>query len=78
MRFCFHQYRLNTCLEAAKSIGPVKVVSVFVFLSIEVVKMRKRDFVPDARYTDIKTSTKVFEQKQLNDQEENKLENQFV
>ena len=40
-----------------------KVVSEFGFLSIEVVKMRKEDYVQDPRYADMKTSTKVFEAK---------------
>lgn len=37
-----------------------KVVSEFGFLSIEVVKMQKQDYVPDPRYADMKTSAKVF------------------
>ncbi len=36
-----------------------KVVSEFGFLSIEVVKMRKEDYVPDPRYADMKTATKA-------------------
>ena len=40
-----------------------KVVSEFGFLSIEVVKMRKEDYVQDPRYADMKLSTKVFEAK---------------
>ena len=40
-----------------------KVVSEFGFLSIEVVKMRKEDYVQDPRYADMKMSTKVFESK---------------
>ncbi|MGB7393028.1 MAG: DNA polymerase III subunit alpha [Pricia sp.] len=40
-----------------------KVVSEFGFLSIEVIKMRKEDYVQDPRYADMKTSTKVFEAK---------------
>jgi DNA polymerase-3 subunit alpha len=35
-----------------------KVVSEFGFLSIEVVKMRKEDYVPDPRYADMKTTTR--------------------
>ena len=37
-----------------------KVVSEFGFLSIEVIKMEKQDYVQDPRYSDMKTSTKVF------------------
>ncbi len=40
-----------------------KVVSEFGFLSIEVIKMRKEDYVPDPRYADMKTSVKVFSKK---------------
>ncbi len=40
-----------------------KVVSEFGFLSIEVIKMQKQDYVPDPRYADMKTSTKVFNAK---------------
>ena len=40
-----------------------KVVSEFGFLSIEIIKLQKQDFVQDPRYADMKTSTKVFEQK---------------
>ncbi|KKN30448.1 hypothetical protein LCGC14_0833950 [marine sediment metagenome] len=40
-----------------------KVVSEFGFLSIEVIKMRKEDYVQDPRYADMKTSAKVFEAK---------------
>ena len=40
-----------------------KVVSEFGFLSIEVIKMLKQDYVPDPRYADMKTSTKVFDEK---------------
>ena len=40
-----------------------KVVSEFGFLSIEVIKMQKQDYVQDPRYADMKTSTKVFEAK---------------
>tara|TARA_R110002096_G_C14592460_1_gene722125 strand:- start:922 stop:1125 length:204 start_codon:yes stop_codon:yes gene_type:complete len=54
------------------------VVSEFGFLSIEVIKMQKQDFVQDPRYADMKTSAKVFDQKKANDQEGNKLGNQFV
>ncbi|MFS4493209.1 DNA polymerase III subunit alpha [Maribacter sp. 2308TA10-17] len=35
-----------------------KVVSEFGFLSIEVVKMRKEDYIPDPRYADMKTTTR--------------------
>ena len=37
-----------------------KVVSEFGFLSVEVVKMLKQDYVQDPRYADMKTSAKVF------------------
>ena len=37
-----------------------KVVSEFDFLSIEVIKMQKQDYIQDPRYSDMKTSTKVF------------------
>ena len=40
-----------------------KVVSEFGFLSIEIIKLQKQDFVQDPRYADMKTSAKVFEQK---------------
>ncbi len=40
-----------------------KVVSEFGFLSIEVIKMQKQDYIQDPRYADMKTSTKVFEKK---------------
>ncbi|PKA98795.1 DNA polymerase III alpha subunit [Flavobacteriaceae bacterium MAR_2009_75] len=40
-----------------------KVVSEFGFLSIEVIKMQKQDYIQDPRYADIKTSTKVFSKK---------------
>ena len=40
-----------------------KVVSEFGFLSIEVVKMQKQDYIPDPRYADMKTSSKVFGKK---------------
>ncbi|WP_420401970.1 DNA polymerase III subunit alpha [Flagellimonas sp.] len=36
-----------------------KVVSEFGFLSIEVVKMQKQDYIPDPRYADMKTSKKL-------------------
>ena len=36
-----------------------KVVSEFGFLSIEVVKMQKEDYIPDPRYADMKTTTKT-------------------
>ena len=41
-----------------------KVVSEFGFLSIEVIKMLKQDYVPDPRYAEMKTSVKVFQQKE--------------
>lgn len=37
-----------------------KVVDEFGFLSIEVIKMQKQDYIPDPRYADMKTSKKVF------------------
>lgn len=40
-----------------------KVVSEFGFLSIEVIKMLKQDYVPDPRYADMKTSARVFGKK---------------
>lgn len=40
-----------------------KVVSEFGFLSIEVIKMQKQDYIQDPRYADMKTSAKVFEKK---------------
>ena len=40
-----------------------KVVNEFGFLSIEVLKMQKQDYVPDPRYADMKTSVKIFQQK---------------
>jgi len=41
-----------------------KVVSEFGFLSIEVIKMEKQNYVPDPRYADMKTSVKIFQQKE--------------
>ncbi|AYN69248.1 DNA polymerase III subunit alpha [Euzebyella marina] len=41
-----------------------KVVSEFGFLSIEVIKMQKQDYIPDPRYADMKMSTKVFSNKE--------------
>ena len=41
-----------------------KVVSEFGFLSIEVIKMLKQDYIQDPRYADMKTSVKVFQQKE--------------
>lgn len=41
-----------------------KVVSEFGFLSIEVLKMKKQDYVQDPRYADMKTSVKVFQEKE--------------
>lgn len=43
-----------------------KVVSEFGFLSIEVIKMQKQDYIQDPRYADMKTSTKVFQEKERN------------
>ncbi|MDC6403769.1 MULTISPECIES: DNA polymerase III subunit alpha [Maribacter] len=40
-----------------------KVVSEFDFLSIEVIKMRKEDYIPDPRYADMKTSARIFSDK---------------
>lgn len=40
-----------------------RVVSEFGFLSIEVIKMQKQDYIQDPRYADMKMSTKVFEGK---------------
>lgn len=36
-----------------------KVVSEFGFLSVEVVKMQKEDYIPDPRYSEMKTSTRL-------------------
>ncbi|MEL6484294.1 MAG: DNA polymerase III subunit alpha, partial [Bacteroidota bacterium] len=36
-----------------------KVVEEFGFLSIEVIKMQKEDYIPDPRYSDMKTSKKL-------------------
>ncbi|MBT8184106.1 MAG: DNA polymerase III subunit alpha, partial [Eudoraea sp.] len=41
-----------------------KVVSEFGFLSIEVVKMQKQDYIQDPRYADMKTSTKLLKRKE--------------
>ncbi|TMU54558.1 DNA polymerase III subunit alpha [Flagellimonas algicola] len=40
-----------------------KVVSEFGFLSIEVVKMQKQDYIPDPRYAEMKTSKKLLKPK---------------
>jgi len=40
-----------------------KVVSEFGFLSIEVEKMLKQDYIPDPRYADMKTATKLSSKK---------------
>ncbi len=40
-----------------------KVVSEFGFLSVEVIKMQKQDYIQDPRYADMKMSTLVFQQK---------------
>ena len=45
-----------------------KVVSEFGFLSIEVIKMQKQDFIQDPRYADMKTSAKVFDQKKTGEE----------
>ena len=45
-----------------------KVVSEFGFLSIEVIKMQKQDYIQDPRYADIKTSAKILGRKELNKQ----------
>ena len=41
-----------------------KVVSEFGFLSIEVIKMQKQDYIPDPRYAEIKTSTRLLKRKE--------------
>ena len=41
-----------------------KVVSEFGFLSIEVIKMQKQDYVEDPRYSDMKTSVKLLEKRE--------------
>ena len=41
-----------------------KVVSEFGFLSVEVVKMEKQPYIPDPRYAEIKTSTRLLAQRQ--------------
>jgi DNA polymerase-3 subunit alpha len=43
-----------------------KVVDEFGFLSIEVVKMQKQEYVPDPRYAELKTSTRLLGQRQDN------------
>jgi len=40
-----------------------KVVSEFGFLSIEVIKMEKQNYIPDPRYAEMKTSVRVFQEK---------------
>ncbi|WP_286828025.1 hypothetical protein, partial [Maribacter sp. UBA4516] len=45
-----------------------KVVSEFGFLSIEVIKLQKQDFIQDPRYADMKTSVKVFDQKKTGEE----------
>jgi hypothetical protein len=42
------------------------VVDEFGFLSIEVVKMQKQEYVPDPRYAELKTSTRLLGQRQDN------------
>ncbi|WP_419213611.1 DNA polymerase III subunit alpha [Maribacter sp. X9] len=51
-----------------------KVVNEFGFLSIEVLKMRKEDYMPDPRYADMKTSTQVFEQRKTIGSEEKEVD----
>jgi len=41
-----------------------KVVSEFGFLSIEVVKMQKQDYIQDPRYAEMKTSTRLLQRKE--------------
>jgi len=41
-----------------------KVVSEFGFLSIEVMKMLKQDYIQDPRYADMKAANKVFKEKE--------------
>jgi DNA polymerase-3 subunit alpha len=41
-----------------------KVVSEFGFLSIEVIKMQKQDYIQDPRYAEMKTSTKLLKSKE--------------
>jgi DNA-directed DNA polymerase III PolC len=41
-----------------------KVVSEFGFLSIEVIKMQKQDYMQDPRYAEMKTANKVWKQKE--------------
>jgi DNA polymerase-3 subunit alpha len=41
-----------------------KVVSEFGFLSIEVVKMQKQDYVPDPRYAEMKTASRLLPKRQ--------------
>ena len=47
-----------------------KVVSEFGFLSIEVIKMQKQDYLQDPRYADMKRSTKVFDAKKRDKENE--------
>ena len=49
-----------------------KVVSEFGFLSIEVIKMLKQDYVQDPRYADMKTANKVFKEKEAKKASANK------
>ncbi|MEM7483854.1 MAG: DNA polymerase III subunit alpha [Bacteroidota bacterium] len=44
-----------------------KVVAEFGFLSIEVIKMEKQDYIPDPRYADMKTRKKLFKSKNINE-----------
>lgn len=41
-----------------------KVVSEFGFLSVEVIKMEKQPYIPDPRYAEIKTSTRLLSERQ--------------
>ena len=49
-----------------------KVVSEFGFLSIEVIKMLKQDYIQDPRYADMKTANKVFKEKEVKTTNANK------
>lgn len=42
-----------------------KVVSEFGFLSIEVIKMQKENYIPDPRYSDMKTAPRLLQNKDL-------------
>ena len=45
-----------------------KVVSEFGFLSIEVIKMQKQDYVPDPRYADMRAGKKALEDKKKDEE----------